>query len=53
MTDTAYDSSSASDRSAEYPIYKPNARGTGGVIRFDLNKVKASLFVDAANQSGE
>jgi hypothetical protein len=53
MTDTVFDSSPAGDRSSEYPIYKPNARGTGGVIRFGLNKAKASLFVDAANQSGE
>ena len=37
----------------EYAIYKPNGRGTGGVIRFDLNRVKRALFVDAASQSGE
>lgn len=53
MNDPAYDSSSVTERTAEFPIYKPNARGTGGVVRFGLNVAKASLFVDAANQSGE
>ncbi len=37
----------------ELPLYKPNRRGTGGVIRFGLNPAKSSVFVDAANQSGE
>lgn len=41
------------DRTPDYAIYKPNGRGTGGVIRFGLNKAKGALFVDAANQSGE
>lgn len=41
------------DRSSNYSVYKPNARGTGGVIRFGLNRAKGSVFVDAANQSGE
>lgn len=50
MKDTVIDSSPATERSAEYAIYKPNSRGTGGVIRFGLNIAKASLFVDAANQ---
>jgi hypothetical protein len=40
-------------RLPEYPIYKPNSRGTGGVIRFSLNPGKAAVFVEAANQSGE
>jgi hypothetical protein len=53
MTDPAFDSSSVTERTSEFPIYKPNARGTGGVIRFGLNVAKASLFVDAANQAGE
>ena len=53
MTDPVFDSSAVTERTAEYPIYKPNARGTGGVVRFGLNVAKASLFVDAANQSGE
>jgi hypothetical protein len=38
---------------ADYTIYKPNPRTTGGVVRFSLNRAKAALFVDAANQSGE
>ncbi len=37
----------------DYPIYKPNSRGTGGVIRFGLNRSKGAMFVDAASQSGE
>ena len=53
MKDPVFDSSPAAERSAEYTIYKPNSRGTGGVVRFGLNKAKASLFVDATNQSGE
>jgi hypothetical protein len=53
MNDTASDPSHAAERTAELPIYKPNSRGTGGVVRFGLNVAKASLFVDAANQSGE
>lgn len=40
-------------RSPEYAIYKPNNRGSGGVVRFGLNTAKASIFVDAAAQSGE
>ena len=53
MNDTVLDSSPATERSLEYPIYKPNSRGSGGVVRFGLNKVKACMFVDAAAQSGE
>jgi hypothetical protein len=41
------------ERVPEYAIYKPNTRGSGGVIRFGLNRVKGALFVDAAAQSGE
>jgi hypothetical protein len=52
MNDTVLDSTTT-ERSAEYAIYKPNSRGTGGVVRFGLNRIKACLFVDAANQSGE
>ena len=33
---------------SDYAIYKPNSRGSGGVIRFGLNRAKASVFVDAA-----
>ncbi len=53
MKDTVLESTPVTERSAEYAIYKPNSRGSGGVVRFGLNKVKASLFVDAAHQSGE
>jgi hypothetical protein len=41
------------DRTPDYAIYKPNSRGTGGVVRFGLNKAKGAVFVDAASQSGE
>lgn len=40
-------------QNTEYPIYKPNSRGTGGVFRFDLNREKASVFLDAASQKGD
>ena len=40
-------------RLPQLPIYKPNSRGTGGVIRFGLNPAKSALFVDAAPQTGE
>ena len=56
MKDTDIDSSPAterSERSSDYTIYKPNSRGNGGVVRFGLNRAKGSVFVDAANQSGE
>ncbi len=43
----------AGERPAGYTIYKPNTRGSGGVMRFGLNVVKGALFVDAAAQSGE
>ena len=41
------------ERSTDYAIYKPNSRGNGGVVRFGLSPAKASIFVDAASQSGE
>lgn len=41
------------NRPADYAIYKPNGRGTGGVIRFELNRAKGSVFVDAASQAGD
>ena len=44
---------STTNQPSDYAIYKPNSRGTGGVIRFEINKAKASVFVDAALQSGE
>ena len=53
MKDTVLESNSTNERSSEYAIYKPNSRGSGGVVRFGLNKAKGSLFVDATNQSGE
>lgn len=40
-------------RSTDFPIYKPNSRGSGGVIRFGLNRTKGAVFVDATSQSGE
>jgi len=40
-------------RPADYAIYKPNSRGTGGVVRFGLNRQRAAVFVEAASQSGE
>jgi len=53
MKDTAVETATAAERSADFPIYKPNSRGTGGVIRFGLNRAKGSVFVDAASQAGE
>ncbi len=51
---TASSSSSATTKqSNEYAIYKPNGRGTGGVIRLEFNRTKGAVFVDAASQSGE
>ena len=46
-------SSAATKPNAEYAIYKPNGRGNGGVIRFEFNRTKGAVFVDAATQSGE
>lgn len=37
----------------DYAIYKPNQRGSGGAIRFNLNADKGAIFLDAAAQSGE
>lgn len=53
MKENVLDSPPSTGRSTEYAIYKPNSRGTGGVVRFGLNLAKASLFVDAASQSGD
>lgn len=57
MNTTAIDSSPATERPYErtpdYAIYKPNSRGSGGVVRFGLNHAKACMFVEAAAQSGE
>ncbi len=40
-------------RNSGYAIYKPNSRGSGGVVRFELNRTKGAVFVDAASQSGD
>jgi hypothetical protein len=59
MNDTATPTSpsapreSATERNPDYAIYKPNSRGSGGVIRFGLNRAKGAVFLDAAAQSGE
>jgi hypothetical protein len=37
----------------EYALYKPNARGTGGVVRFGLNRKRGAVYIDGAPQSGE
>lgn len=37
----------------DYAIYKPNQRGSGGAIRFNLNAEKGAIFLDAAPQCGE
>ncbi len=50
---TQQDSASTSAaRSREHAIYKPNKRGSGGVVRFELNRAKECIFVEAARQSG-
>ena len=41
------------NRPADYAIYKPNSRGTGGVIRFEINRAKGAVLVDAALQTGD
>ncbi|MCB1225477.1 MAG: hypothetical protein KDK99_06675 [Verrucomicrobiales bacterium] len=46
-------SSKADARPLDYAIYKPNGKGTGGVVRFELNRAKAAVFVDAASQMGD
>ena len=53
MKDTAIDPPPVAERSSDYAIYKPNSRGSGGVVRFGLNRSKGSVFVDAAAQAGE
>ncbi|MES2997230.1 MAG: hypothetical protein V4733_10515 [Verrucomicrobiota bacterium] len=37
----------------DHVIYKPNSRGSGGVVRFGLNRAKGAVFVDAAPQIGD
>ena len=53
MNDPVLEPSPTTERTTDYAIYKPNSRGNGGVVRFGLNRAKAAVFVDAANQSGE
>ena len=53
MSESIVDKARSKDRLPEYAIYKPNARGSGGVVRFELNREKGAVFVDGANQSGE
>jgi hypothetical protein len=53
MNEQITDSAPTYERNPDYAIYKPNSRGTGGVVRFGLNLAKAAVFVDAAAQSGE
>jgi hypothetical protein len=53
MKDQVLDPSPAVNRLPDYAIYKPNSRGTGGVVRFGINHSKNCVFVDAAAQSGE
>lgn len=57
MNDTTYPETTKTETTKAYPngyaIYKPNQRGTGGVVRFNLNAEKGAVFVEAAAQSGE
>lgn len=54
MKDPVIDPSpTAIQHSSDYAIYKPNTRGSGGVIRFGLNRSKGAVFVDAAAQAGD
>ena len=56
MNDTTYPETTKTETtkaySNGYAIYKPNQRGTGGVVRFNLNAEKGAVFVEAAAQSG-
>jgi len=57
MNDTTYPETTKTETtkaySNGYAIYKPNQRGTGGVVRFNLNAEKRAIFIEAASQSGE
>ena len=57
MNDTTYPETTKTETtkaySNGYAIYKPNQRGTGGVVRFNLNAQKGAVFVEAAAQSGD
>jgi len=53
MSNPATEKSPGKNRLPEYAIYKPNARGTGAVVRFGLNRQAGAVFVDGASQCGE
>ncbi|GAA5481207.1 hypothetical protein [Haloferula sargassicola] len=52
-SDPVLRSDATATRRPQHAIYKPNSRGTGGVVRFELNGYKEAVFVDAAPQSGD
>ena len=52
-TATTTDTANGYPPRREHTIYKPNSRGTGAAIRFSVNRSKASMFVEAAAQSGD
>ena len=53
MTRSADKAGAAEYRPQDYAIYKPNAKGSGGVVRFEWNRAKGAVFVDATVQAGE
>lgn len=53
MKENAAESAPVFERNPDYSIYKPNSRGSGGVVRFNFSAAKNSLFVEAASQFGE
>lgn len=53
VMNTAIQEPSTRTYSNDYAIYKPNPRGSGGAIRFNLNADKGAIFLDAAVQNGE
>jgi hypothetical protein len=53
LTNSSPTSDRAPGRNPDYAIYKPNSRGSGGVICFGINRAKAAVFLEAAAQSGE
>ncbi|MGD9417401.1 MAG: hypothetical protein Q7R22_000560 [Verrucomicrobiota bacterium JB025] len=53
INDTTIESPATRQRPNDYSIYKPNSRGSGGVMRFGINRQKAAVFVDAASQTGD
>jgi hypothetical protein len=53
MKEEIKENTSGRPRLPDYALYKPNSRGSGGVVRFELNRERAAVFVSGANQSGE